>query len=154
MSKEIVVIGGMNFIRYRSGKPTNPNFTYYSYYLAPVEETKPMPKSIPYENYLHKNLQEDEEVVSYLKAALEDGDINVILLAARDVTNARLKKIPIVLVSAVEGMLDTVMDNFKDWETRSPDELRMKVGTTLRYTSEFRKLLKSRMETIKKDENT
>jgi DNA-binding phage protein len=42
-----------------------------------------------YRNLLHENLQDAEYATAYLNAAIEDGDDKVILLALRDVVEAR-----------------------------------------------------------------
>jgi probable addiction module antidote protein len=45
--------------------------------------------SVSYEKGLKDDLQDPEEAVAYLNAALEDGDQEVFLLALRDVADAR-----------------------------------------------------------------
>lgn len=46
-------------------------------------------KSISYQDYLIESLKNPEEALGYLNAALEGGDINVFLLALRNVIEAR-----------------------------------------------------------------
>ncbi len=45
-------------------------------------------KSIKYQDYLIKSLQDPEEAAGYLNAALEGGDIEVFLLALNNVVKA------------------------------------------------------------------
>jgi len=109
-----------------------------------------MPKTRSYKEYLYKSLQKDEEVFAYLQAAVEQGDINSLLLAVKDVREARMEEVPTLLVSVVVDMIQTIIDNFKDWDRLTSDELRMKVGVSLRYSEEFLRLFDIRMEAIKK----
>ena len=44
---------------------------------------------VPYEEALYQDLQNDEFTAEYLSAALDDGDLQVFLLAMRDVVKAR-----------------------------------------------------------------
>lgn len=48
-----------------------------------------MKKTIDYQEYLTKSLQDPEEAAGYLNAALEGGDIDVFLVALKNVINAR-----------------------------------------------------------------
>lgn len=48
-----------------------------------------MAKSSSYQDYLIKSLQDNEEAIGYLNAALEGGDINVFLLALQNVIKAK-----------------------------------------------------------------
>lgn len=48
-----------------------------------------MKKSISYQEYLIKSLQDPEEAAGYLNAALEGGDIEVFLTALRNVIEAQ-----------------------------------------------------------------
>ena len=48
-----------------------------------------MPKGRNIEEYLVEKLQDPEEALEYLRAAFKGGDREVILLAIRDVINAR-----------------------------------------------------------------
>ena len=48
-----------------------------------------MPKGRNIEEYLIEKLQDPEEALEYLRAAFKEGDREVILLAIRDVINAR-----------------------------------------------------------------
>jgi probable addiction module antidote protein len=45
--------------------------------------------SVNYKEHLFKRLQNPKNAASYLNAALEDGDIDVVLLALRDIAEAR-----------------------------------------------------------------
>ncbi len=49
-----------------------------------------MVRSRPYKEGLLERLKDPQEAAAYLDAALEDGDIEVFLLALRDVAEARL----------------------------------------------------------------
>jgi probable addiction module antidote protein len=49
-----------------------------------------MAKSRPYKEGLLERLKDPQEAAAYLDAALEEGDIEVFLLALRDVAEARL----------------------------------------------------------------
>lgn len=42
-----------------------------------------------YSDYLNETLQDPEEAAAYINAAIEDGDESVLLLALRDVVDAR-----------------------------------------------------------------
>jgi len=42
-----------------------------------------------YSDYLHETLQDPEEAAAYINAAIEEGDESVLLLALRDVVDAR-----------------------------------------------------------------
>lgn len=44
---------------------------------------------VPYEEALYRDLQNDAFTAEYLSAALEEGDLQVFLLALRDVVTAR-----------------------------------------------------------------
>ena len=48
-----------------------------------------MPKGRNIEDYLVEKLRDPEEALEYLRAAFKEGDREVILLAIRDVINAR-----------------------------------------------------------------
>lgn len=48
-----------------------------------------MPRKASYQDYLIKSLEDPEEAVGYLNAALEGGDIHVFLLALHNVVQAR-----------------------------------------------------------------
>jgi len=48
-----------------------------------------MKKSIDYQEYLLESLQNPEEAAGYLNAALEGGDIDVFLVALKNVVKAR-----------------------------------------------------------------
>lgn len=53
------------------------------------QKTKtPAPKSVSYQNYLIHSLKDLEEAAGYLNAALEGGDIDVFLLALKNVVQA------------------------------------------------------------------
>ena len=47
-----------------------------------------MNKSIPYQDYLIESLKDPKEVIGYLNAALEGGDVQVFLLALQNVMQA------------------------------------------------------------------
>lgn len=48
-----------------------------------------MEKFIDYQSYLIESLKDPEEAAGYLNAALEEGDINVFLLALQNVVKAQ-----------------------------------------------------------------
>jgi probable addiction module antidote protein len=48
-----------------------------------------MPSSISYDDYLFHSLSDPEEAAGYLNAALEDGDLDVFLMALRKVVQAQ-----------------------------------------------------------------